>query len=416
MIEKYVCQNGVRIVFEKMPYVRSVAIGLWVGAGSSDELEKEAGIAHFLEHMLFKGTKTRTARMIAEQFDQIGGDINAFTSKEMTCYFTTVLDHHASRALSILADMFFNSTFAEEEIKKEKMVILDEIATVEDTPDDDVDERLWSKMYANDAIGKPVLGHTAAIEKFNEEMIRHFKGRLYTPENLVISIAGNYDERLILLVESLFGTFRNETIPIESEGKKQPIFQSGVTIKTKETEQAHICMGFPGLAVRDEKLYDLILLDSIFGGTMSSRLFQEVREERGLAYSVYSYYAAYREAGAFVIYGGCAPNNLKEMTTTIDGIIERTIYDGFSKNELHNAKEQLKGGFLLSLESSESRMHRNGKNELLLRNHKTIEEVEALIERVEADDVHKMAQNILSKKHAVSIIGPELIRKERNGV
>ncbi|WP_318615366.1 pitrilysin family protein [Sporosarcina sp. YIM B06819] len=407
MIEQYICPNGVRIVHEKMPYVRSVALGIWVGAGSGDEQESEAGIAHFIEHMLFKGTATRSARTIAEEFDRIGGDVNAFTSKEMTCYYTTVLGHHAPRALTILADMFFNSAFDEAEIAKEKSIVLDEIAAVEDTPDDDVDERLWGVMYPDQAIGKPVLGNEQTINTFNKQMIEQFMERMYRPEQIVISIAGNYDDRLIQLIKVQFGSFKRQAKVEQPIAVQAPEFHAGMTVKAKDIEQAHICIGYPGLTVKDERIHDLIILDSILGGTMSSRLFQEVREERGLAYSICSYYSAYNTTGVFAIYGGTAPENLGELSDTIDEVIQSILREGITENELHNAKEQLKGGFLLGLESSESRMHRNGKNELILQEHKTIDEVVALIDNVQVANVYRMANDIFTQQRATSIIAPE---------
>ncbi len=409
MIEKHLCSNGVRIVHEKMPHLRSVAIGIWVGAGSGDEVESEAGIAHFVEHMLFKGTKLRSARTIAEEFDRIGGDVNAFTSKEMTCYSTTVLGHHAPRALTIMADMFFNSTFEEVEIAKEKSIVLDELAAVEDTPDDDVDERLWGVMYPDQAIGKPVLGNEQTINTFDKKAIEEFMTRMYTPERIVISVAGNYDDRLIQLIEVQFGSFRRGDKVEQSTPIQLPKFHGGITVKTKDIEQAHISIGYPGLTVKDKRIHDLIILDSVLGGSMSSRLFQEVREERGLAYSVYSYYSAYNTTGTFMIYAGTSPDNLKELVETIDGVIHSILQEGITENELHNAKEQLKGGFLLGLESSESRMHRNGKNELAFQEHKTIDEVVSLIDNVQAGNVYRMANEIFTQERATSIIGPDHI-------
>lgn len=222
----------------------------------------------------------------------------------MTCYYTTVLGHHAPRALSILADMFFNSAFDEAEIAKEKSIVLDEIAAVEDTPDDDVDERLWGVMYPDQTIGKPVLGNEQTINTFDKQMIEQFMERMYRPEQIVISIAGNYDDRLIQLIKVQFGSFKRQAMVEQPIAIQAPKFHAGMTVKGKDIEQAHICIGFEGLTVKDERIHDLIILDSILGGTMSSRLFQEVREERGLAYSIYSYYSAYNTTGVFAIYGG----------------------------------------------------------------------------------------------------------------
>ena len=224
LIQKQVCQNGVRIVHEKMPYVRSLAIGLFVKAGSINETEQEWGLSHFIEHMLFKGTTTRTTKMIAEQFDRMGGDINAYTSKEMTCYYATVLDHHAEEALTILADMFFHSRFDGMDIQKEKSVILDEIASVEDTPDDDVDERLWSVMYPDHPIGRSIGGVKETIDSFDREMIERYISQHYTAENIVISIAGNYDETLIDFIENLFNSFGTGNQSLIKNEEQTPVF------------------------------------------------------------------------------------------------------------------------------------------------------------------------------------------------
>ncbi|MCG7342917.1 insulinase family protein [Sporosarcina sp. ACRSL] len=407
MIQKQLCQNGVRIIHEKMPYVRSLAIGLFVKAGSVHETEQEWGLSHFIEHMLFKGTSTRTAKMIAEQFDRMGGDMNAYTSKEMTCYYATVLDHHAEEALTILADMLFHSRFDEMDIRKEKSVILDEIASVEDTPDDDVDERLWSVMYPNQPIGRSIGGIEKTIESFDKEMIERYLSKYYTPENVIISIAGNYDDSLIGFIEDLFNSFESPSRSTNASEGPVPVFHSGRTSKTKDIEQAHICIGYPGLKLTDERLHDLILLDSIVGGTMSSRMFQKIREEKGLAYSVFSYYSSYLTTGAFVIYGGTGPEHLEEMASTMDQLIDEIVSVGVTEMELHNAKEQLKGSFLLGLESSESRMHRNGKNELILSEHKTLDEVVELIEKVQLENVNAIARETFAHRRAISFIGPK---------
>ncbi|MFS0688050.1 pitrilysin family protein [Sporosarcina sp. 179-K 8C2 HS] len=406
LIQKQISQNGVRIIHEKMPYVRSLAIGLFVKAGSIDETETEWGLSHFIEHMLFKGTSTRSAKMIAEQFDRMGGDINAYTSKEMTCYYATVLDHHAEEALMIMADMFFNSRFDAMDIQKEKSVIYDEIASVEDTPDDDVDERLWSVMYPEHSIGRSIGGIKETISSFDKEMIESYMSRHYTAENIVISIAGNYDDKLIAYIENLFNSFSvNESKDTDEE--THPIFHSGRSTKYKDIEQAHICIGYPGLSLTDERLHDLILLDSIIGGTMSSRMFQKIREEKGLAYSVFTYYSSYMSTGSFVVYGGTGPEHLEEMVSTMNQIIGEIVADGVTEKELHNAKEQLKGSFLLGLESSESRMHRNGKNELILSEHKTIDEVVELVQNVQLENVNLIARETFAKECAISIIAPK---------
>lgn len=407
MVEKNQCTNGVTIIHEKMAHFRSVSLGIWVKAGSMDECNEETGLAHFIEHMLFKGTKTRTARIIAEEFDQIGGDINAFTSKELTCFTVTVLSEHAEKALDIMADMLFHSLFDEGEIAKEKLVILEELSTVNDTPDDDVHERLWAMMYPDDSVGRPILGDEKTIEAFDRKAIMNFMERMYRPERMVVSIAGNYDNQLIRHIDTLFGSFeitsgiKDEAIP------RIPSFHTGVSVKKKDVEQTHICLGFPGLSMMDERIEDLIILDSILGGSMSSRLFQEIREERGLAYSIYSYYTAYAHTGAFIFYGGTSPEKTTDLYYTMNAVIQSVLNDGVTEQEVSNAKEQITGGFLLGLESTESRMYRNGRNELLTRKHRAVDEVVSLIHRVKKSNLNDLAKTLLDNRYAMSIIAPE---------
>ncbi|MCZ2257015.1 M16 family metallopeptidase [Sporosarcina sp. G11-34] len=407
MVTKHVCANGVKIVHEKMPHVRSVALGIWIDAGSGDEIESEAGIAHFIEHMLFKGTAKRTAKSIAEEFDRIGGDINAFTSKDTTCFFATVLSEHAEKALTILEDMVFHSKLDAVEMDKEKSVVLEEISTVEDTPDDDVHERLWATMYPNHPIGKPILGNKETIASFTKETIVNFMDRLYKPERIVISVAGNFDDGLIDFISNLFGLVKSNGHLEQRRETVKPEFHSNHSLREKDVEQSHMCIGFPSLSEKDEDLYDLVILDSILGASMSSRLFQEVREEHGLAYSIYSYYSAYASSGSFIIYGGTAPQKTNELYRVIDKIIDSLVSEGVTDREVENAKEQVIGGFLLGLESTEARMFRNGKNELIQIAHKTPEEIVSRIRVVKKENVNKMAIKILTQKRAISIIAPE---------
>lgn len=407
MITNHVCTNGVRIIHERMPHVRSVALGIWIKAGSEDESATEAGIAHFIEHMLFKGTAKRTARTIAEEFDRIGGDLNAFTSKDMTCLYATVLSEHAANAIAILEDMLFHSTFEEVEIEKEKSVVLEEISTVEDMPDDDVHEQLWTTMYPNDPVGKPILGNKESVMTFTKEKMIHFMDRLYRPENMVISIAGNCDDHLISYIDELFGSFESKDSLQLEDVAETPVFYPGVLVKEKRVEQTHLCLGYPGLAISDDRMYDLVILDGIIGAAMSSRLFQEVREERGLAYSIYSYFTAYKDTGSFIIYGGTSPDKTNELYSTIKSITDGLVTDGVTEREMDNVKEQVIGGFLLGLESTESRMFRNGKNELMQEGHRSTDEVVAKIRLVEKANVNKLAETILTKQSAISVIAPK---------
>ena len=406
VLQKRTSQNGVRIVSEHIPHVRSVAVGVWVHVGSKHETPKENGLTHFIEHMLFKGTATRTARQIAEEFDRIGGYVNAFTSKENTCYYAKVLDHHAKHAISVLADMFFHSQFDEQELDKERQVVLEEILMVEDTPDDDVHEQLWNVMYPNQPMGASILGTKATLETFNKDSIHQFMDHHYRPEHIVISVAGNIPDGYIDYIDSLFGHFTASSAKVNRIEPDSPIFHTGESRKTRETEQGHICLGYPGLSVRDQYIYDLVVLNNIVGGNMSSRLFQEVREEKALAYSIYSYHSSYEDSGSLVIYGGTSSNQLQKLQETMQETIQKVVEDGVTDTEVNDAKEQLKGNLMLGLESTNARMNRNGKNELTFKSHKTYDEVLQEIDEVHIHHVQKLVTEIFTNRPAVSIITP----------
>lgn len=406
VLQKRTSQNGVRIISEHIPHVRSVAVGVWVHVGSKHETPEENGLTHFIEHMLFKGTATRSARQIAEEFDRIGGYVNAFTSKENTCYYAKVLDHHAKHAISVLADMFFHSQFDEQELDKERQVVLEEILMVEDTPDDDVHEQLWNVMYPNQPLGASILGTKATLETFNKDSIHQFMDHHYRPEHIVISVAGNIPDGYIDYIDSLFGHFTSNSAKVDRLEPASPIFHPGESRKSRETEQGHICLGYPGLSVRDQHIYDLVVLNNIIGGNMSSRLFQEVREEKALAYSIYSYHSSYEDSGSLAIYGGTSSNQLQKLQETIQETIQKVVDDGVTNTEVNNAKEQLKGNLMLGLESTNARMTRNGKNELTFNAHKTYDEALQEIDEVHIHHVQKLVTEIFAHKPAISIITP----------
>jgi predicted Zn-dependent peptidase len=403
LIKKYTCQNGVRIVLEQIPTVRSVAIGVWIGTGSRNENPENNGISHFLEHMFFKGTKTRSAREIAESFDSIGGQVNAFTSKEYTCYYAKVLDNHAPFALEVLADMFFNSTFDSEELNKEKNVVNEEIKMYEDTPDDIVHDLLSKAIYSDHPLGYPILGTEETLQSFSGEKLEQYMHETYTPENVVISIAGNVPESFINNAEQFFGSYEASKKKIEHV---KPEFHASKISRKKETEQAHLCLGFEGLQIGHKDVYSLIVLNNVLGGSMSSRLFQDVREQRGLAYSVFSYHSAYLDSGIVTIYGGTGANQLNVLYETIQETLSKLRADGITEKELNNSKEQLKGSLMLSLESTNSRMSRNGKNELLLGRHRSLDEIVEQIDQVTKLSVDSMANNIFTDNYSVSLISP----------
>ncbi len=404
MIKKYTCQNGVRVVLENIPTVRSVAIGVWIGTGSRNETPENNGISHFLEHMFFKGTKTKSAREIAESFDSIGGQVNAFTSKEYTCYYAKVLDNHAQFALEVLADMFFNSTFVEEELKKEKNVVYEEIKMYEDTPDDIVHDLLSKAIYENHSLGYPILGTEETLSTFTGNTLKEYMHNMYTPEHVVVSVAGNISDTFIKEVEKLFGSYEGGKREIV---ESTPQFHMNQISRKKETEQAHLCIGFEGLKVGHDDIYSLILMNNILGGSMSSRLFQDVREQKGLAYSVFSYHSAFEDSGVVTIYGGTGASQLDLLFETVQETLAVLKRDGVTEKELKNSKEQLKGNLMLSLESTNSRMSRNGKNELVLSRHKSLDEMVEQIDSITKESVDQMALSIFNDKYSISLISPD---------
>ncbi|RLQ95696.1 M16 family metallopeptidase [Falsibacillus albus] len=403
MIKKYTCQNGVRIVLEEIPTVRSVAIGIWIGTGSRDETPENNGISHFLEHMFFKGTENRGAREIAEAFDAIGGQVNAFTSKEYTCYYAKVLDNHSEMALDILSDMFFNSTFDQEELKKEKNVVFEEIKMYEDTPDDIVHDLLSKAAYQSHPLGYPILGTEETLDTFDQNKLKEYMHNMYTPDKVVISIAGNINEEFIRTVEKKFGTYKGGNRAIF---EKEPEFHFNQLARKKDTEQAHLCLGFEGLQIGHRDVYSLIVLNNILGGSMSSRLFQEVREKRGLAYSVFSYHTSYKDSGMVTIYGGTGAKQMDQLFDTVQETLALLKKDGITEKELLNSKEQLKGNLMLSLESTNSRMSRNGKNELLLGRHRSLDEIVDEVDSVTIKGVNELSNRIFTDLYSLSLIGP----------
>ncbi|KAA6452420.1 MULTISPECIES: M16 family metallopeptidase [Bacillus] len=403
MIKRYTCQNGVRVVLENNPTVRSVAIGVWIGTGSRHETPEINGISHFLEHMFFKGTSTRSARDIAESFDRIGGQVNAFTSKEYTCYYAKVLDEHANYALDVLADMFFHSSFDENELKKEKNVVYEEIKMYEDAPDDIVHDLLSKATYGNHSLGYPILGTEETLDSFNGDSLRQYMDDFYTPDRVVISIAGNVTDSFIKDVEKWFGTYEAKGA---ASGMKQPEFHYEKLTRKKETEQAHLCLGFNGLEVGHPDIYNLIVLNNVLGGSMSSRLFQDVREDKGLAYSVFSYHSSYEDSGMLTIYGGTGAKQLQLLSETIQETLGTLKRDGITPKELENSKEQMKGNLMLSLESTNSKMSRNGKNELLLGKHKTLDEIINELNEVNLESVNGLARRMFTDDYALALISP----------
>ncbi len=405
MFKRAVLDNGIRVVCEKIPYVRSVSIGIWVGTGSRNENRFNNGISHFIEHMLFKGTDKRTAKGIAESIDNIGGQLNAFTGKECTCYYTKTLDSHIDIALEILTDMLFNSKFAIRDIDVERKVILEEIGMYQDSPEELVHDILSETVWEGDTLGYPILGRQECLKNINRDMIINYIGSNYSPKNSVISVAGNYDDhKLMEMITNLFSKW--EAKAGDTQKYEKADFKAKSRLKEKETEQIHVCFGFEGVEHGDDNIYTILAINNIFGGGMSSRLFQKIREEKGLVYSIYSYPSSYKNTGLFTIYAGMNPEHLDSVLAMVVDEIKDLKKNGLSKDDLEKSKEQLKGSYILGLESTSSRMNSIGKSELMLGRIFSPDEILKKIDRINMENVVLMIDKVFDlNKVGFSAVG-----------
>lgn len=387
MYEKITLPNGVRILTEYVPAIRSAAIGIWVGTGSRHETAGESGAAHFIEHMVFKGTAKRTAAQLAEEMDAVGGQINAFTTKENTCFYARVLDTHLPQATDILCDMFFSSRFDEGDVQTERGVILEEIGMYEDNPEDICSERLAAAVYKGSALARPILGKRATLEKMTGESLKAYMASHYLAGNLVVSLAGSFTDTDVAELKSRFTAVPCGVCPL----RKTAAYQSAVTVKKKATEQNHLTLAFPGLPYGHEGRFALQLLSAILGGGMSSRLWQEVREKRGLCYSVYSYGAGHAETGLFAVYTALGKDMEREALNTIATVVKDFADRGVTQAELDRAREQSKANVLMGLESTQARMSNLGRSELLTGFVLEPDGIIAAYDTVTVEDVRRLA-------------------------
>jgi predicted Zn-dependent peptidase len=405
MYQKEHLVNGLRIVTEEIPYVNSVSIGIWVKAGSRYESNENNGVSHFIEHLLFKGTKKRTAKEIAAAIDKIGGQLNAFTSKESTCFYAKVLDTHFDIALDVLADMYFNSSFLPEDIEKEKGVVMEEIGMYEDSPEDLVHDLFSQAVWSGNPLGMSILGTEQSLNNLTREHIVQYFKENYIPQNTVISVVGNFKH------SDVVNKIR-EYFEVAEKGEKRilqakkPSFVPEFMLKSKNTEQVHICIGFNGIDMKSRYFYPMLVFNNVFGGSMSSRLFQKIREDRGLAYSVFSYPSSFEDCGLFSIYAGAKPAQLKNVSGLIMEEIHELKKNGISEEELYDSKEQLKGSYTLGLESTSGRMISIGKSELLLERIYSPTEILEKIDNVDMDSVNKVIETILDTDNVgAAVIG-----------
>ncbi|GBF34199.1 peptidase [Desulfocucumis palustris] len=405
MIRKITLENGVTLLTEDVSHVRSVAVGVWVNVGSRDEDISVSGISHFIEHLMFKGTEKRTAKQIAEALDAVGGQLNAFTTKEYTCYYAKVLDEHFDLALDVLTDMIFGSRFASPDIDREKNVIIEEIKMYEDAPDELVHDVFTSTLWQGHALGRPIIGQAEVIGGMTRDDIIAYYSKHYIPANMVISVAGNIDHDAVgEKIKRAFDKVRGTVVP---RILTEPSPKREITCRSKDTEQVHICAGAPGLPLDHENIYVFQLVNTILGGGLSSRLFQEIREQRGLVYSVYSYHSSYHDAGLFCIYAGLSKQNLEPAMDLIIKEVRDIQKNGVTEVELRRAKDQLKGNLLLSLESVNTRMSRLGKSQLYLGKVVPPEDIVARVEKVSGNDIIKLANEMLRPElFSIASVGP----------
>lgn len=402
---KSVLSNGLRVVTETIPYVKSVTLGVWFGAGSRNEQEYNHGISHFIEHLMFKGTARRSAKDIAETVDAVGGQLNAFTAKEYTCFYMKVLDTHLDLAMDILSDMLLASKFAEEDIERERQVVLEEVNMYEDSPDELVHDLYIDSIWPGHTLGRNILGTRESIESFDRKLVQEYYQKYYTVDNCVIAAAGNVShETLTAMCERYFGQMAGAR---EQAPTIAPLLYPVRKVYPKDTEQAHLCLGTIGVRQNAPEIYAVHIINNILGGGISSRLFQAIREERGLAYSVYSYQTNYSDAGLLTIYAGTRPGNMEKVTELILQNMTDLKNTGLTKAELTKSKEQLKGSLLLGLESSSSRMSRVGKLEITLGKYITLDEVVEKIEQVTLADIELILHKLfVSETMSFLALGP----------
>jgi len=403
--ERSLLDNGIEVLTKYMSNVRSIALGFWVKTGSRNESQSMNGMSHFLEHLLFKGTETRSAKQISETFDGLGAELNAFTGKEYTCYYTRILDENLDVAVENLSDMISNPAFKEDDIKSEKEVVLEEINLHEDSPDERVHDLFAETLWKEHPLGESILGHLDTVKKFErEDVIRYFK-KQYSSRNIIVVGAGHLEHKELLKLAQVYlkDIDGDASIKDKIDAKVKP----RVKIQGKKTEQAHICYGFEGLSASHEDRFSLGILDNVLGGGMSSRLFQEIREKRGLAYSVFSYHSFYRDTGSIVAYAGTRPSNAELVIELIKKEIEDIAKKGIKKSELDRTKSQIKGQLVLSLENTGNRMMRLGKSEITHGEILSLNELIRRIDEVTLEDVQRVAQSIfLPEKNVLTVIGP----------
>ncbi|RSO40194.1 peptidase M16 [Streptomyces sp. WAC 06725] len=411
-VRKTVLPGGLRVVTETLPSVRSVTFGIWAHVGSRDETPSLNGATHYLEHLLFKGTRKRSALDISAAIDEVGGEMNAFTAKEYTCYYARVLDTDLPLAIDVVCDMLTGSLIEPEDVEAERGVILEEIAMTEDDPGDCVHDLFAHTMLGDTPLGRPVLGSVDTVNALTPERIRRFYKKHYDPTRLVVAAAGNVDHaKVVRMVRDAFekagALDRTDATPTAPRDGSRRIRTAGrVELLNRKSEQAHVILGVPGLARTDERRWAMGVLNTALGGGMSSRLFQEVREKRGLAYSVYSYTSGYADCGLFGVYAGCRPSQVDDVLKICRDQLDQVASEGLTDDEIRRAIGQLRGSTVLGLEDTGALMNRIGKSELCWGAQMSVDDMLARIAAVTPDEVRELARDVLGQRPSLSVIGP----------
>lgn len=409
LVRRTTLPSGLRIITEQVPGVRSVAFGIWVGVGSRDETRSQMGSAHYLEHLLFKGTAARSAMEISSSIEAVGGDLNAFTTKEYTCYYARVLDQDLPLAIDVVSDVVTGALIRSADVEAERGVILEEIAMHEDDPGDVVHDVFADAMFGDTPLGRPILGTVESITGISRAAVNGFYRRRYRPETMVVSAAGSVDhDDVVRRVRRAFESFLDMSAEIGAEHRNRKAHRAtpGARVVSRPTEQAHVVLGVPGLTRGDERRYALSVLSTALGGGMSSRLFQEVREKRGLAYSVYSYVQGFSDTGTFGVYAGCLPAKVDTVLDVCLNQLEDVAAHGLTEDELRRGKGQVRGATVLGQEDPGARMSRIGKSELHGEPLLPLSEVLQRVESVSEGDIRHVARELLDAPMTLAVIGP----------
>src|SRR3972149_3386034 len=402
---KVYLDNGIRVVAERIPSVKSGSLGIWVGVGSRDESESEGGISHFIEHMFFKGTHRRSAHDIALEIDSIGGELNAFTTRETTTFYVKTLDAHLAKGIDIISDICLHSSLSKKEIEKEKQVILEEIKMVEDDPEDYIHDMHSLMVWDGNPLARSILGNATTVSNMKRESLLNYMKRHYNPANIVISAAGNFEfSNLINLLNKNIGKY---SLNAYSNKRISPSIQGGICTKKKDIEQVHFCLGTLGLPQKHKYRYALFALNSILGGSMSSRLFQEVREKRGLVYTIYSYLSSYTDSGLMNIYAGTSKESLMPVLELVLKEIKKIRRDGISRKEMNRVKNQMKGNLMLGLESTSNRMSRIARDEIYSGRFYTTDDIINEINRITPSQIQGLLYDLFKSEYlSLAILGP----------